>query len=104
MPVVISKDILCEEFESESLLLDLKTNRPYILNEMASVVFKLMRNRMDDSGIAQALCDTFAVSNEQALADVHFFRNDLIQKGILETGTLPIIGRFENGFSKRGNP
>ena len=92
MPFVISKDILYEEIDRELLVLDVKTNVPYVLNEMAAVVFKMMRNQTDAIGIAREICRSFDVTSEKALEDVRCFQEDLLQKGVLEMSGLSNAG------------
>jgi len=89
MPFVISKAILFEEINREWLVLNLHTNVPYIFNEMAAVVFKMMRNQTDSIGIVHELCRAFDVTSEKALEDLRLFQEDLFQKGVLEMSVLP---------------
>lgn len=87
MSFVINKDVLYAEIGPESLLLDRKTHIPYVLNRVAAVVFQMLRKQMDDRGMAQELCKTFEVTPEKALEDVKFFKDELLQKGLLVRST-----------------
>ncbi len=77
-------DILCRELAGESVLLDLKNQRYYGLDEVGTRIWQLLGEggRADD--IARAMLDEFEVPEPQLRSELSDFLHQLADAGLIE--------------------
>ncbi len=70
-------------FEGELVLLDLRGNTQYALNELGARVWSLATSGADATSITSAVVADYAVDAPQARADVDRILGELIAQGLL---------------------
>lgn len=78
------KDLLMEEFGNQALVFDLKTNLPYALNRVASLILMNTDGKKTIEAVAEEVCREYHVDLDRALWDVKKLYQELDEKGIIK--------------------
>lgn len=73
-----------EEFDDQTLVFDLKTNLPYALNHVASLILMNTDGKKTIEAVAEEVCREYHVDFDKALWDVKRLYQELDEKGIIK--------------------
>ncbi len=79
----LSERILSQEVISETVLLDMDKGSYFELNEMGSVMLKLLQESGDPEVVVAALVDKYEVDVETATADLDALLKQLLEHGLV---------------------
>lgn len=79
----IRPDLILEEVEGELLVLDLRGNAYFGLNEVAKIIWEAIDAGRSFVEIVGAICDHFEVEHQQAARDLAEFLSDGLDAGLL---------------------
>ena len=80
----IAPDVLVRELAGESVILDLKTQRYYGLDEVGTRIWQLLRERRRADLVFRAMLDEFEVGDAEFRRDFTSFLGDLEDAGLIE--------------------
>jgi Coenzyme PQQ synthesis protein D (PqqD) len=75
--------ILWRELDGEAVLLSPSAGCSYNLNQVGTLIWKLLDGKHTPNDIAQAICEVYEVEEEQALSDVESIIADLRANDLL---------------------
>lgn len=78
------KDVLSEVVDGQTLLLDLRSSSYLVVNESGTALLPALLAGADRESLAVALAAKFAISAQQAEADVDRFLVELEERDLLE--------------------
>lgn len=84
MPRLRAEDLVYQESDGETVLLDLRTSTYMVVNPTGTVVFPALRDGATRDQLLEVVLDAFDVGAEQAGADLDAFLADLAERGLLE--------------------
>jgi hypothetical protein len=84
--IQISKDILAQELDGETVLLDLASDSFFGLDAVSTRVWNLLQDGADEGQIVDALLEEFEVGREVLEGDVAELLNQLEQSGLIRRG------------------
>ncbi len=76
-------DLVIEAVEDEFLVLDLKTNLYFGLNELGRVIWQALGTGRNFGEVVAEVCDNFEVDEAVARVDAAEFIGDLIGRGLV---------------------
>ncbi len=79
----LSSEVIKWDFPGESVIFDLKTNIPYLLNSTAALIWKGLEQGADEDRIADNLQEEFRISKKRAGSDISRLKDFLRRKGII---------------------
>jgi len=82
----ISEDVLAQELEGETVLLDLASDSFFGLDAVSTRVWNLLQDGADEGQIVDALLEEFEVGREVLEGDVAELLNQLEQSGLIRRG------------------
>lgn len=75
--------ILWRELDGEAVLLSPTAGCSYNLNQVGTLIWKLLDGKHTPNAIAQAICEAYEVEEEQALSDVETIIADMRANDLL---------------------
>lgn len=75
--------ILWRELDGEAVLLDSRAGCSYNLNQVGTVIWKMLDGKHEIAEIAAAICATYEVESGQALQDVEQLLDELEKNHLL---------------------
>lgn len=75
--------ILWRELDGEAVLLDSRAGCSYNLNQVGTVIWKMLDGTHDSAEIAAAICASYDVEPDQALQDVQQLLDELDKNNLL---------------------
>ena len=78
--------VLWRELDGEAILLNPKEGCSYNLNNVGTMIWKLLDGEHSLDDIARAICELYEVEHEQALQDVRQLLNELRDNNLLSDG------------------
>ncbi|NOZ64191.1 MAG: signal peptidase I [Caldiserica bacterium] len=82
--VKFSPEVITWDFPGETVLFDLRTNVPYLLNSTAVLIWKGLEQGEDEDRIANSLQEEFRINKKRARSDIARFKKFLQRKGIIQ--------------------
>lgn len=82
--VAAARDQVSCDLQGEAAILNLASGVYYGLDAVAASIWRLIQTPQKFSAICQAITEEYAVSAEQARADVRGFLDELMQEGLVE--------------------
>jgi hypothetical protein len=79
-----AEDLVYQESDGETVLLDLRTSTYLVVNPTGTVVFPALVDGATRDQLLEAVLDAFDVGAERACADLDAFLADLEGRGLLE--------------------
>jgi hypothetical protein len=76
--------VVCAEVEGEAVLLDVDSGFYYGLDEIGTLIWRLLGEGANHEGIVQAILAEYDASVEQVTADVDEFVGLLISRGLAQ--------------------
>ncbi len=89
----ISPEVLFRELAGEAVLLDLKSQRYFGLDEVGTRIWQLLDERRQTGGLLEALLDEFDVEEARLRRDLRAFLHRLTDAGLIELRPLADGGR-----------
>ncbi len=77
-------DVLCRELAGESVLLDLKSQRYFGLDEIGTRIWQLLNEQGRTDAVLLAMADEFEVDDAQLRQDLAAFLRELADAGLIE--------------------
>ena len=81
--------VLWRELDGEAILLNPKEGCSYNLNNVGTMIWKMLDGEHSIDDIAQAICELYDVEHEQALQDVTQLLNELRENNLLSDSITP---------------
>ena len=81
--------VLWRELDGEAILLNPKEGCSYNLNNVGTMIWKLLDGEHSIDDIAQAICELYEVDHEQALQDVRQLLNELCENNLVSDSITP---------------
>ena len=75
--------ILWRELDGEAVLLDSRAGCSYNLNQVGTVIWKMLDGTHDSGEIVAAICASYEVEPEQAMQDVQQLLDELEKNNLL---------------------
>lgn len=82
--VSIMPDVLSREVSGETVLLNLKNERYYGLNEVGTRIWQLLKEQGDLQRVYVTLLQEYDIDNRQLVDDINKIVNDLVMEGLIE--------------------
>jgi hypothetical protein len=79
-------DVVSRRLEDEVVLVHLRTNRIYTLNETGARLWELLKEGRDRAEIEEQLLQEFEVEREQLLEEVERLLSHLTREGLVSVG------------------
>lgn len=83
-PLKRSKDVLCQQLEDEAVLLDLRSERYFGLDELGARIWELLGQTADLQQVWQTLRGEYAVDGVTLERDLNRFVTQLLEADLLE--------------------
>ncbi len=80
----ISQDVLFRELAGEAVLLDLKSQRYFGLDPVATRIWQLLDEQRQTDRVLRAMLDEFEVEEAQLRKDLDGFLRELTDAGLIE--------------------
>ncbi|MFW5967480.1 MAG: PqqD family protein [Persicimonas sp.] len=80
----VREDLVVEEVDDEYLVLDLRGNEYFGLNEVARLIWEAIDEGASFGGVVNRICVRFDVGREQAAEDAAAFIEQTIDAGLVE--------------------
>ena len=84
MPRLRAEDLVYQESDGETVLLDLQSSTYMVVNPTGTVVFPALVDGATRDQLLEVVLDAFDVGAERAGADLDAFLADLAERGLLE--------------------
>ena len=84
-----SPDVLMQEFDGESVLLDLRSGQYLGLDELGTRIWQLLQTGSSFSRIAELLLEEYEVDQNQLRHDIDVFIGQLLQAGLIQVSENP---------------
>lgn len=84
-----NKAVLWRELDGEAILLDPKQGCSYNLNQVGTLVWKMLDGQHTTAEIVKAICEAYEVEPERALQDLELLLDDLRSNNLLSSGVSP---------------
>ena len=81
--------VLWRELDGEAILLNPKEGCSYNLNNVGTMIWKLLDGEHSIDDIAKAICELYEVEHEQALQDVRQLLNELRENNLVSDSITP---------------
>jgi hypothetical protein len=81
--IELSRDVLIQEVEGESILLNLGNDQYYGLNIVGARMLQLLIQRPSIQKAFTALQDEYAVDHRELMADLQALIDDLLREGLI---------------------
>ena len=81
--------VLWRELDGEAILLNPKEGCSYNLNNVGTMIWKLLDGKHSIDDIAKTICELYEVEHEQALQDVRQLLNELRANNLVSDSTTP---------------
>jgi hypothetical protein len=82
--VKISPEALSQEVSGETVILDLKSESYFGLDEVGTRIWQLMKEREDLQEVYDIMLEEFDVEPDQLEADMHSFLDQLAESGLVD--------------------
>ena len=82
-------NVLWRELDGEAILLDPKQGCTYHLNNVGTLIWKMLDGQHTADDIAKAVCESYEVEYEQALQDIERLLNELRSNNLLNESVSP---------------
>ena len=79
----ISEDIVCKQFEDESVLVNTQTGFYFQLNKVGSLIWKLMGNECSKSEIIDKIIKKFDINMSDGEKDYNKFIKELLEENLI---------------------
>jgi hypothetical protein len=84
--ITISKDVMAQELDGETVLLDLASESFFGLDNVSTRVWQLLQDGVDREGIIQILLDEYDVEREVLEKDIADLLGRLSEAGLITVG------------------
>ncbi len=84
-----NKAVLWRELDGEAILLDPKQGCSYNLNQVGTLVWKMLDGQHTTTDIVKAICEAYDVDPERALQDLELLLDDLQSNNLLSSAVSP---------------
>jgi Coenzyme PQQ synthesis protein D (PqqD) len=84
-----NKAVLWRELDGEAILLDPKQGCSYNLNQVGTLVWRMLDGQHTTADIVEAICEAYEVEPELALQDLELLLGDLRSNNLLSSGVSP---------------
>ncbi len=84
-----NKTVLWRELDGEVILLDPKQGCSYNLNQVGTLIWKMLDGQHTTADIVEAICEAFEVEPELALQDLKLLLDELRSNNLLSNGISP---------------
>jgi Coenzyme PQQ synthesis protein D (PqqD) len=81
--------VLWRELDGEAILLNPKEGCSYNLNNVGTLIWKMLDGEHTIEDLANAICELYDVENEQALQDVSYLLNELQENNLVSESIIP---------------
>lgn len=81
-----NKVVLWRELDGEAILLDPKQGCSYNLNQVGTLIWKMLDGQHTTPDIVEAICEAYEVEPELALHDVELLLDNLRSNNLLSNG------------------
>jgi hypothetical protein len=82
--VVVPADVLAQEFEGETVLLDLRSERYYVLDDVGTRMWELLSTLGDPAAACTRLLEIYEVDEETLRRDLAELIGRLAEAGMIE--------------------
>lgn len=79
----ISSEVLAQEIDGETVLLDLGSESYFGLNEMGTLIWRLLLKGETTESIAERIVNEFEVTEEQVFMDMEILLGQLSEAGLI---------------------
>lgn len=83
--ITISEEALSQEVNGETVILDLKSESYFGLDEVGTRVWQLLQEHEDVQKVFDAMLEEFDVDANTLASDIKNLINDLIEKGLISS-------------------
>ena len=83
--ITISEEALSQEVNGETVILDLKSESYFGLDEVGTRVWQLLQEHEDVQKVFEAMLEEFDVDANTLASDMKNLINDLIEKGLISS-------------------
>ena len=83
--ITISEEALSQEVNGETVILDLKSESYFGLDEVGTRVWQLLQEHEDVQKVFDAMLEEFDVDANTLASDMKNLINDLIEKGLISS-------------------
>ena len=83
--ITISEEALSQEVNGETVILDLKSESYFGLDEVGTRVWQLLQEHEDMQKVFDAMLEEFDVDANTLASDMKNLINDLIEKGLISS-------------------
>ena len=80
----LSKNISCRTLAGETFILNRSTSAIHSFNETGNWIWAKLKDGWDSEKIAEALCEEYDVTKDQALADIQNLMISLSEKDVFD--------------------
>ena len=84
--ITISEEALSQEVNGETVILDLKSESYFGLDEVGTRVWQLLQEHGDVQKVFDAMLEEFDVDANTLASDIKNLVDDLIEKGLISSG------------------
>jgi hypothetical protein len=84
LQVQLSDDVICQTLEDEVVLMKLKSQQYYGLDEVGAHAWRLLLEDGDIATVADRLCENYAGEPATIRSDFHALVGELIEAGLLK--------------------
>ena len=82
--ITISEEALSQEVNGETVILDLKSESYFGLDEVGTRIWQLLLENGDVKKVFDVMLDEFDVDEDQLEADINKLINDMVKNGLLQ--------------------
>ena len=79
----LSPEVLCQEIDGESVLLDMKSENYFGLNDVGSSMLEALKTGTDLDTLVKALLELYDVEKQQLEADIIALLQQLLDAGLI---------------------
>src|SRR6185312_4432625 len=84
-------DVLCQSVEDEMVLLDLKSQRYYGLDDVGARIWQLLQESGSPEEVANQICKEYDGDQKQILGDVEGMIQDFLEQGLIVQNTGNVV-------------
>lgn len=84
-----NSSVLWRELDGEAILLNPKEGCSYNLNNVGTLIWKMLDGEHSIEDIAKTICEHYEVESEQAIQDVKQLLNELRENNLLSASIIP---------------
>ena len=82
--VAVSPDVLSQEIEGETVVLDLRSERYYVLDDVGTRMWQLLTALGDPAAVCARMLDEYEVDAESLQRDLAALIAKLVESGMIE--------------------